>query len=171
MASFPSLLEVYGLKEADPFEQEPKLKHPGSEPTSGIFTKKSQSRRAPGKVEPFKKRVDPGTEFLRQHGALGGLKGPGAGIPPKSMAPAGRSSQSAPVSKPSYRGQFVGQVANRGGKYEPRKVAWKDKETDKWRGGSVQSKVDQYAVWDGNDWVSSDEFDAQFGKKPGTKAP
>lgn len=164
----PTLLEFFSIKETEDDEFDPKIKSYAnpfdpkvqkgktSSPGDSIMgMKKSQGPIAP---QPTKK-VDPGTEFLRKHGYLkkGGTKLSKVYEPPK------------PLHKPPYKGQFLGQTVKTHGKVEPKKVAWQDKssggENPEWRYGrkDVQNYVD--AVWDGEDWVSPEQFKAKFAKK------
>ena len=88
-------------------------------------------------------------------------RGRGASGPGGSQQPAGLS----PSDRPKYKGSFVGQTVDMGGQYKRKPVSWTDKETGERKYGGVQSKVTQKAVWDGQDWVSPEEFRSSIGKK------
>lgn len=62
------------------------------------------------------------------------------------------------ISKPPYKGDFVGQVWRTAGKTQNKRAAWQDKASGEWRGRNVQSQGTDEVVWDGTDWVTPSAF-------------
>lgn len=77
-----------------------------------------------------------------------------------------------PITKPPFKGSFVGQVHHPGGAYVDKKAAWQVKgpQGPEWRRRNVQGfqKHDDALVWDGQDWVTSGVWDAKVKTKPGS---
>lgn len=60
--------------------------------------------------------------------------------------------------KPKYRGTMIGQSVDMGGRQVPKNVGWQDKESGEKRFGKVMSWERDKLVWDGNDWVTPQQF-------------
>lgn len=70
-----------------------------------------------------------------------------------------------PQAKPGYRGNFLGQTWTTNTQTISKPVSWKDRQSGDTRYGSVPSMQKTTMVWNGDDWVTKQEFDTRFGKK------
>jgi hypothetical protein len=82
------------------------------------------------------------------------------------------------ITKPPYRGTFVGQVFRSNDRIVHKNVSWKDRETGDPRYGKVPSQTTTDLVWNGDDWVTKADFDLHSGpikqdpeKYSGTQLP
>lgn len=175
-----SLLEFFCLREtededdrkagyANPFDKPAPMKAVGSKPMGGMMSPKPKMT-GPGQKQPPQKKVDPGTEFLRKHGYL--QKG-GSRLSQEFEPPPPTASR---TDKPKIKGSFIGQSQTTAGPYKSRSTSWTEREPGSKnpvidpktglpmrRYGAVQSQQKVTWVWNGSDWVTDQEFNAQFG--------
>jgi hypothetical protein len=112
---------------------------------------------------PPQKRVDPAAEFLRQKsGASGQSLAPFGGSSSTQAQSAARGSKEQGTVpdevKPKYKGTYVGQSVDTGGRFVRKPVSYKDKETGDTKYSGVTSKQIDRLTWDGTDWVRSSDF-------------
>jgi hypothetical protein len=130
----------------------------GAEAEKGLTMPAYQKPKQVGKPPPpskNRKAWDMTQDFLKQHGM--DLRG-------QKVAPSKVSGGPGGETGPGYPGKFVGQVWDTS-KVVSKNVSWKDKETGDPRYGKVQGKGVHRMVWDGQAWVTDDEFTKKFGKK------
>lgn len=127
-----------------------------------------------------KKGGDPAAEFLKSKGytatgkPMGADKDAGWDAKPSVSnafrassggAPAGNRQAPNPMTdkvpdevKPKYKGTYVGQGVDMGRRQVPKKVGWKDRDSGEMRGGNIMGWENDKLVWDGNDWVTTQQF-------------
>jgi hypothetical protein len=118
----------------------------------------------PGGIRATPKQSDKTMDALTQPGAQ---KVGQAGYRPSSSAPRGPQGNqngqgggsTQQLAKPNYRGSYVGQTQTTNGQHTYKNVSWQKKGSDERGFGKVPSMQKATVVWDGNDWISQDEFD------------
>lgn len=168
------LIEALGDKSVAPGDRPDNDKmqnHPGHSMPSGIGSR-IKPQMAPPRSSPSAQRpqgrVDPAAEFLKSRER--GVSAADAGASALAQRPTGTAGTTAakgskkdagPVPdevKPKYKGTYVGQSVNTGGKFVRKPVSYVDKDSGEQKYGGVWGKQDNQLSWDGQDWVRSSEF-------------